>query len=68
MNTFLNLVKSKTVWGSVLLGVSGLPQLYDYKDILQAGGTILAGAGVAHKLDKIKDTATSSDSTDTASK
>ena len=55
MKNFLNIFKSKTVWGSVLLGASFLPQLYDYKEILQAGGVALGGVGVAHKLDKIKD-------------
>lgn len=54
MNKFLSIFKSKTVWGSIFLGASFLPQLYDYKEILQAGGVALGGVGVAHKLDKIK--------------
>lgn len=48
---------SKTVWGTIILSVSFVPQLAPYEPILRPIGTALAGVGVADKLDRIREAA-----------
>jgi hypothetical protein len=55
MKNILNQLKSKTVWGGLLLAAANIPKLAPYSSMLTMFGTALAGAGVAHKLDKIKE-------------
>ena len=55
MNNILKQFKSKTVWGSIMIAAANIPQLAPFSVILTTIGTALAGAGVAHKLDKIKE-------------
>lgn len=49
----LGWVKSKTVWGAVAIAASFV--LPDHADVLKAIGTTIGGAGVADKLDRIKE-------------
>ncbi len=53
----LGLLKSKMVWGGIILGCAQLATFADYRAQLMAIGIGLLGAGAAHKLDKIKDAA-----------
>jgi hypothetical protein len=53
MDAFLQLIRSKTVWGAIIIGVAQLQTFSDYRDQLMAVGIGLLGAGIAHKLDKI---------------
>jgi hypothetical protein len=55
MKNILNQLKSKTVWGGLLLAAANIPKLAPFAPMLTTVGTALAGAGVAHKLDKIKE-------------
>jgi hypothetical protein len=57
MQNMLNQLKSKTTWGSILIALSFVPQLKEISEYLVAAGVALGGAGVAHKLDKIKEAA-----------
>ena len=55
MKNIFKQLKSKTVWGGILLAAANIPRLEPFAAILNTVGTALAGAGVAHKLDKIKE-------------
>jgi hypothetical protein len=57
MDRILKMLRSKTVWGSIILAASQWPGLSDYADYLKPIGMLLMGTGVAHKLDKIHEAA-----------
>lgn len=59
MKTFLRLLTSKTVWGTVATVGAWLSQqpVIDKTTIVKGIGAVLMGTGVAHKLDKIADAA-----------
>ena len=62
MYALLQLVKSKMVWGAIIIGAAQLQTFYDYRDQLMAIGIALLGAGAAHKLDKINASVKANDS------
>lgn len=54
MNAFLNALKSKTVWGAVVIqgaGLAALPAI-GAVDVAHAVGVVLAAAGARHAVDK----------------
>jgi hypothetical protein len=57
MDSLLTLLRSKTVYGALLIGAAQLPMFVDYRDQMMGIGLGLFGVGIAHKLDKIKDAA-----------